>query len=543
MSPLKKSVHDVSLRTFSPALVGTARRRWFTCAACVVITISACAPSDKQLPTRGSTVTVFFEGDERVLGPAADDAQKFLMFLPLVRGYGYEATDRLAETWEHSPDYRTWTFQLRKDVRWHDGVPVTAHDVVFSLELFAHPDVLFPTDFLHEVESFSATDDHTFTISWTLPRGPSDARPGWTVYYPKHLLEGLDPKEFYQWEFWTQPIGNGPYRYVRHVPKTMMELEANSDFFAGQPAIARVVLKFGTGNKLTELASGNVDVALNVGLSDVAKLKADPEYGIYSLWASTEPQALLWNHRHPLLSDAIVRRSLTQAINRRELLRLLDFPEETPLVGGLSPWDRSDRFYREGKLDEGLPYDPEAAQRLLERAGWVDQDGDGIRERSGIKARFTLLARQGGLLSTLEPAVFIQDQLRRVGVEMEIQSMEPSVVRAAYRSGDFDAVIYDVPNVPQWLLQRDWFGDGSPIGYRNAEIVGLLEALTRELDPAAQDELYAQINEILRLDEPVTFLFPWVENFAAHRRLRGLRTPDRAHPLAYMDELWLEDER
>jgi len=322
----------------------------------------------------------------------------------------------------------------------------------------------------------------------------------------------------------------------------MVELEANRDFYAGKPAIDRVVIKFGGATPVIELTSGNVDAVVYLDHSDVPKLKADPRFRVYHSWVLTEPQALLWNHRHPLFSDPLVRRALTQAIDRRELLRVLDFPEKTPLVDGLSPWDRADRLYREGKLDEGYSYDPKAAKRLLERAGWVDLDGDGVRERSGVKAHFTLLARHGGQLSTMMPAVFIQDQLRRVGVSMEIQALDPSLVRAAYRSGDFDSMIHDVPNVPQRLLQWDWFGDGSPIAYRNEQLVRLLEAVLVEMDPDAQDLIYGKINEILRLDMPVTFLFPWVETFAAHRRIRGLSTPHPANPLGYMDELWLEED-
>ena len=76
---------------------------------------------------------------------------------------------------------------------------------------------------------------------------PSD----WTIFLPRHLLEDLDPGAFYDWDFWTHPVGNGPYRYVRHVPKTMIAFEANPDYFLGQPKIERVVLKFGDGQWLT----------------------------------------------------------------------------------------------------------------------------------------------------------------------------------------------------------------------------------------------------------------------------------------------------
>ena len=112
----------------------------------------------------------------------------------------------------------------------------------------------------------------------------------------------------------------------------------------------------------------------------------------------------------------------------------------------------------------------------------------------------------------------------------------------AYRSGDFDATIWDVPDTPQRLLESEFFGEGSRIGYRNPEIVRWLEMLTVEMNPDAQDTLYARINEMLRRDVPVTFLFPYVEASVAHRRIRGLRTPDRVNLLEFVDELWIEND-
>jgi peptide/nickel transport system substrate-binding protein len=321
----------------------------------------------------------------------------------------------------------------------------------------------------------------------------------------------------------------------------MIELEANPDFYAGKPKIERVVLKLGTANKFTELTSGNVDLVVYLEHSDVRALKSDPRFRIYYGWAFTEPWVIYWNHQHPLFADRTVRQALTHAIDRHELRRILDFPEELPVVGGLSPWDRAPQLYREGQLDEGLRDDPEAAERLLDRSGWVDRDGNGTRERDGVEARFTLLAHNSGLLITLEPAILIQDQLRRVGIQMEIQPVERSAARAAFRSGDYEAEIDWFPNGASELLRRDFFGNGSGIGYRNPEVVRLLEALAGELEPDAQDALYARINEILLRDAPVTFLFPLAWSQAAHRRVRGLS--NGMHPLEYMEDLWIEDQR
>jgi len=158
-----------------------------------------------------------------------------------------------------------------------------------------------------------------------------------------------------------------------------------------------------------------------------------------------------------------------------------------------------------------------------------------------VEARFALLARRGGILSTLEPAVLLQDQLAAVGVVAEIRPVEAALWRQMYRSGDFDATVHDVRNVPADLLRDDFFGQGTKIGYRNPEIVRLLEATESELDPSVQDSLFAEINAILRRDMPVTFLFPYFEVYAVHRKVRGLRSPDRASPIAAIREIWIDN--
>ena len=121
-----------------------AQRRWLLACACVLALAAAgCARREDRAYSRGSTVTVATEKDP--MNP--DSHAQFLVFLPLV-SYSEkgELEGRLARTWEHSPDYREWTYHLRKDVRWHDGVPVTAHDVKFTLELLSSrpPTTSFP---------------------------------------------------------------------------------------------------------------------------------------------------------------------------------------------------------------------------------------------------------------------------------------------------------------------------------------------------------------------------------------------------------------
>lgn len=260
----------------------------------------------------------------------------------------------------------------------------------------------------------------------------------WYGICPKHLLEGLDPEEFYYWEFWTRPVGNGPYRYVRHVPKTMVELEANPDYYGVKPKIERVVLKFG-GYPLIELLSGNVDAVNYLPPLEAVKIAKDSRFNMYHAFGNihafgfNQVFAIIWNHQNDLFRNPAVRRALTLAINRRELHGVLNFPDnipifDVPITKGL--------FHR-GELPAPLPYDPEQAKRLFDEAGWFEVKKDGVRENNGREFRFSLLVRPEETLG----AVYIQDQFRKVGIRMEIVTLDRSVLKARRRSGEFDACL------------------------------------------------------------------------------------------------------
>ncbi len=496
------------------------------CAYVLALVASGCGAGGDRAYSRGSTVTILYQGDERAVGWHG----RFLMFLPLVSyNENLELEGRLVERWEHSPDYRQWTLHLRTDVRWHDGVPFTAHDIKFSMELLEY----YNAPALGEV--ITVLDDSTLTIRYTRP---SDALDPWGVIHPKHLLEDLDPEEYWDSEFWQHPVGNGPYRYVRHVPNTMIELEANADYYRGKPRIERVVLKFGGSAPLPELLSGNVDVITYVNRADIPELVADPRFRVYDhLYDFDWLDVIFWNHRHHLFRQPAVRRALTLAINRRELHQVLNLPADLPTFDVLF----TARQYRKGELPEPLPYDPAAAKRLLREAGWRDEDGDGLRERDGEQFRFETIVRAGDELE--HAAVYVQSQLRRVGIQMDVKVLDVSVVRERLRSGDFHATIHRMGNQASGDGHLAWFGEDSRIGWHNPRVAELLHAAELAIDPDEQDRIYRELMPMFQAELPATFLEPQVETFVAHRRLRGLSSPFWANPLQNMDYLWLEDER
>lgn len=512
-----------------------ARRRRATAFLSLGMALTGCGGTDDPYASRASTLVVHdMYHDEWMFSPAQADEPMYLMFLPLARqGSTGEIEGQLIHSWERSDDHRQWTIRLRTDVRWHDGVPVTAHDVKFTADLLMHPDVarIPPGAF-----SVNVLDDSTYTVDIVTRDYRAVTPMDRTIRgmpLPRHLLADLDPAGFFEWDFWLEPVGNGPYRYVRHVPQTMVELEANPDFYLGPPAIERVVIKLSGDNQLAELASGNVDFVLYVEWADLLKLGDDPRFRAYWTKDTWVYIGILWNVREGPLADPRVRRALTMAIDRRHLHRVLNLPEETPVIESVF----TERQYRRGERPEPLPYDSAAARRLLEEAGWTaGADGALARGREPL-AFTTLVFSEDAIVETA--AIHIQDQLRDLGVRVELVSMEPGLLMERRNAGDFEAIIGEVGTSERAL---EWqFGSESFLGYRNDRASEPIEQLGFTLDPDDVDELYGELGAIIRRDLPVTALFPDYEVHVANRRVRGLSSPWRAVPLRNMEEVWLED--
>jgi peptide/nickel transport system substrate-binding protein len=461
------------------------------------------------------------------MSPLSDGPAKFLMFLPLMdRDPDGSLEPRLAERWELSADGTEWLVHLNPDIRWHDGVRVTAGDMAFTAELMSRPNVGYMGYPDIEIE---VLDDSTFVWRST-SLSPEE---WWLTWYPKHLLEALDADKFWEWDFWAAPVGNGPYRYVKHVPRTFTELEANPDYFAGPPEIERIVLKYGApeGGAIAELLAGNVQ-AIPINPIETPTLKGDDRFQIdYSGYFAEEywRTAIFWNHRLPLFADARVRRAATLAIDRAGLLPLLDLPPELPVSDVIV----TDRLVH--AQPPPIPYDPDGARRLLDEAGWRDTNGDGIREKDGEEFVFTALTDG----QTQRIAVILQDRLADVGMRMEITSRPgPAEVWGQHmKTGDFEAAVY------WWSPGRDLtFGRESFLGYRNQHVIECLEAINATSDPVAIDSLYREMWTEFLSDVPVTFLHPMVRMWASDRRLKGLSSPYRGEVDHYAGDLWWEEE-
>lgn len=511
-----------NLPTYGPERFAWSLRALVATALCLAAGLSGCRRPDAAGTARRHTYVVAYCCDEYVLSPASGRTAQFLVFSPLMFAHRRteENSPRLARRWEHSPDFRTWTFHLRTDVRWQDGKPLTARDVLFTARLLSHPAIgsIDP-----DAQTFEAPDDSTFVVR---SRKPDDGG-GWTWYviYPEHLLKNLDPAKYASWEFWTHPVGSGPYRYVRHTPKTMMEFERNPEYFGPKPAIERVVLKFSGDAGLSELLSGNADALEEVSRAHALRLARDPRFRVYHTFLESVSQAIVWRNDHPFFNDVRVRRALTLALDRRALVLLLDLPPRTPVVDGFF----TERQFSNGALPPALPYDTTRARQLLVEAGWRDTDGDGVLDRDGRRFHF-VLQHPSNLYGSAQAAVFVQDQLRRIGVQVELQSMF-GLPRQDYEAALTGYNAYFLGNV---------FSSRGGSHYDNPRMLKLADELRTSVDPANTDRVFEQMSEIFRADQPATPLFPMTATSAAHRRVKGLEDLFAADVVGEIENLRLE---
>ena len=489
-----------------------------------------CTPRDTTV-LRRSTLIIAYPGGGLHLNAVTSEDFKYLVFLPLAAENEHGVLEGiLAERWEHSPDLLEWTVHLRRDLHWHDGRPVTADDVKFTVDLFTHPDVLELTP--DDIESVAVVDAWTLIFRFHRLGGARFITSGYDVVLPKHLLQALEPKSYSEWTFWDHPVGCGPYRFARYLPGTMMEFDASPGSASSRPHISHVVLKFVADAGLAELVSGNVDILLG---ANPAQSSFDPSFrAYYGIVGQQVHGAIFWQTTHPLLQDSRVRRALTLAIDRRELLQLLNLPSSLPILDGPFTW----RLAQNGALDTPLPYDPEQAGALLDAAGWRRAPGADVRGRNGVTGRFTLLVGRGPGFGQI--AVYVQQALRRIGIGMDIETMEPSLVKRRASEGRFDAVLQPIVGAASvWL---NWFGEQSPLGYRNAEVVRLLERKPLAETEEEKDDICRRLTDIFRAEVPATFLFPKMATVFARRRVRGLSTPWQADPLRNIDRVWLAPE-
>jgi peptide/nickel transport system substrate-binding protein len=459
----------------------------------------------------------------------------------------HELEPELAETWTLLPDGVTYRIALRRDLRFADGHPFSADDVAFSFRaLYDTPGGVVLADTLYpggKRLALTVEDAHTVTIRFAAPFGPGLRLLDGIPMLPKHRLEAAwaAGKFASSWTLSTPPsevTGLGPFALSEYVPGQRLVFDRNPHYWrrdaAGHPlpSVDRVILQVVTDQSAEQLlmTAGEIDFTQSeVRPADYASLKQAAAQGRLTLtdlgvgmdgdllWFNLAPSA---HHdpRHAWLQHADFRRAVSAAVDRQQFVDTVYFGAAAPAFGVVSP---ANREWYAGVSDPA--YDPAAADRWLSSLGLTLTSGQRL-DAAGRPVRFTLLTQAGN--SSLERgAAAIRESLARVGVRVDVVTLDVSALVAKFTSGDYDAAYFRLLttdtdpslNSDFWLSSGDahvWApAQKSPRTSWERDIDDRVAGITASSDPAERRRLFADVQRIMAREVPVLcFAFPqlWV---------------------------------
>ncbi len=461
--------------------------------------------------------------------------QQFVNLMTLL-DYDEAAEPRpyLAESIEVAEDNRSVTFRLRRDVRWHDGEVTDAHDVAFTYEtvtdpLTAFPNAAFWDHYVKGPEGVEVLDDYTVRIRMQPHADFLD--PFRTLgILPRHLLADVPRDQLKQHPYGLQcPVGNGPFVFVAHEAQDRWVFEANPTFspsLGGRPFVDRYVYRVIPEQTtiLTELLTENIDVYIGPR-PDQAQAILDADHLDLKRYPSRQYVFVGWNARRPQLADPRVRRAITLGTDREEIVDAILQGYGKVANAGVPPF----HWAYDAEATASVGHDPEAAAALLDSAGWIDRDGDGVRENAdGVPLSISIKYNTGNQ-QRQDIAEIMQAQLVGIGIDVRPQVVEWATLLQQINTPelrDFDGVVmgwvveYKLDDTDLFHSERidqpyAWSGT------RNPEIDRLLEELSRVVDRDEARALWNEYQRVIMEEQPYTFFYFPDRMDGVNRRVMG----------------------
>ena len=375
-------------------------------------------------------------------------------------------------------DGRTWRIELRDGIRWHDGKPFTANDVVFTLRYYRDGIANRWTHHVSDTPKLTTIEQLgrlSLRISCAVPCPLFDrVTAADLVMLPAHVWQSVKKPNLYHGPL----IGTGPYRVAELAPGRFLRLEANRDYFAGTTQVDSITVSFirNSATAFAALRAGELDlVAAPVPPELVASLKHSPGLNVRQGGArAVNAVEMRLNFDRAPLSDPAFRRAIALAVRPKEVLQrvVLGQGVQASFPAPASPWTKPGL--------QQLNDDPVAAAAILDAKGFRDRNGDGFREDPrGRPLQFSLK------VTTIEPlhqraAQVVAKQLKAVGLRVRIDLVDPGRARSLYSTRQFDLMVGEV--TPHTLADPDQFMQSVMGGYlwRNGRSYPELEALIRQ---------------------------------------------------------------
>jgi len=505
--------------------------------------LALCSVAIASTEKIGGTIVLGETGEVSTLIPvlvhdsASSSVSGFLYDGLVKTGENLDPEPNIAKSWEWSDDGLTLTFHLKEGVLFHDGHQLTAEDVKFTFDCIKNPETLSnQKTSLEKFDSCEIIDDFTVVFHLSVKYCPALRAAGFEIM-PAHLFDTTAIKKDNKFGLW--PIGTGAYKLERWDPGKMIILTHNPDYSLsyrgkGRYNIDRLVfLYFGDNSTLTMefLAGlgkvGSVDM-VPVQPQYLEKWKKDKRMNIQS-YSGLGYGYFGFNLREgKILSDKRIRQAICQSVNRQEMLDMIYHGDGKLINGPIHPLSK---FY--STKTRIYDYNPEKAKDMLEKAGWVDSDGDGIREKDGKKLQL-ILRTYTGYETTTQRCVLFKSYLKDVGIDVILSQKEWSTF----------IKLFEKPEEIEWdLITLGWGlgldpdsdlfttksikpGGNNIIGFNNPKIDELVEIGRVTCEFEERFKIYENYQMIIAEEAPYLFLWTRDSHTALNPRFKGIDTKD-----------------
>ena len=433
----------------------------------------------------------------------------------------------LAESWEVSDDGLTYTFHLRHDVTFQDGTSFNAEAVRVNIERILDPNLQSQKAvyLLGPVESAEVIGEYTVALHLSAPYAP--------------LLDGLaqvylgmaSPAALTKWgaDYQFHQVGTGPFKFVEYVPNDHLTLVRNDDYnwgpsiydHSGPAYLKEIEFRFFTdpAGRALALEAGDVQVMGELPPLDAIRLRDDPRFNIIPVAVPGQPLGFMLNTQQPPLDDVRVRRALIFATDRDAMVQAIFGGQSPAAVGPLT----ASTFGYDPSLAGLYQYSPDKAAALLQEAGWVDSDGDGIRDRDGQPLVLKAALMTWG--SVPEVAQLLQAQWAQVGVSLQTEVLTYPAALQVAREGTYHIMPQTYSGSDPDLLWT-YYHSGEPFNWSKVSDIGLDGLLDQErgtYDPAQRIQLYQQAQQSIMEQALLIPIRDPVNLNAASARVQDLR--------------------
>ncbi|MDP8909893.1 MAG: ABC transporter substrate-binding protein [Chloroflexota bacterium] len=430
----------------------------------------------------------------------------------------YEIQPVLADSYELSPDGRTYTFRLKQGVTFHNGDPFSSADVKYTYDWIMNPDNASTRAGSFElVESVEAPDPTTVVVTTTEPTATFMSSVAPTMIFPARYHAEVG-EEAYK----AAPVGTGPFKLREWNAAQRTVLERNDTYFRGRPYfdVYRLDVVPEAGGRMAALQTGAADTSIwPLNAEDNVTLVESGQFTSYE-WLQSAVNHFPLNNTHPALSDKQVRKAMMHAINRQAIIDDIFQGQSVLATSNLTP---ANQTYYTDQVTQ-YDYNVETANQLLDQAGWA-MGGDGIREKDGQKLSFTCVTITGDTTRRPE-AEIVQQWLIEVGIDMQLQEAPVTTILEQMRAGEMDAALFNwvygdalEPDARE-TLSTD--GANNFTQFSNARVDELLQAGVRELDEQARIPIYHEIQQIVAEEVPFLFIMHLSAFTFYNNRIQGL---------------------